>query len=333
MAAYTLDRFGDLDGLVRHEQDELTPGPTEVLLRLYARSLNYRDLLILNGQYPVPAREGVVALSDGAGEVTAIGSAVTKFEIGDRVTATYFPRWTDGSFTMPLAMEQFGCTRDGMLAEFVLADEHALVRIPGHLSFEQAATLPCAALTAWSALTGPRRLLAGETVLTIGTGGVAMFALQFAKLHGARVLALTSSPDKEKLLRQHGADEVVNRLEHGDWETTVRELTDGRGVDHVVETGNAETLPRSLMSCADEGEVALAAALGLANLSTTALSGAITLRRYYVGSRTNFEAMNAAIAHHELIPVIDTVFAFDDARQAYEHYAARRHVGKIVIGA
>ena len=210
MRAYHLDEFGSLSGLAVRDQTEPTPKPHEIVVRVRARSLNYRDLLILHGRYPVPAREGIVPVSDGAGEVVAIGEDVRRFAVGDRVAATYFPRWTDGQFGLELAIEQFGCTLDGMLADLAVVDEQALVDIPSHLSFEEAATLPCAAVTAWSSLTGPRRVLAGESVLTIGTGGVALFALQFAKVLGACVVAVTSSPAKAELLARHGADSVVD---------------------------------------------------------------------------------------------------------------------------
>lgn len=333
MRAYHLDEFGSLSGLAVRDQTEPTPKPHEIVVRVRARSLNYRDLLILHGRYPVPAREGIVPVSDGAGEVVAIGEDVRRFAVGDRVAATYFPRWTDGQFGLELAIEQFGCTLDGMLADLAVVDEQALVDIPSHLSFEEAATLPCAAVTAWSSLTGPRRVLAGESVLTIGTGGVALFALQFAKVLGACVVAVTSSPAKAELLARHGADSVVDSSENDDWEHVVHQLTDGRGVDHVVETGAIDTLPRSLASCADNGHVALVAVLGAGSLDSRALSAAVTLRRFFVGSRASFEAMNAFIAQHELRPVIDRVFGFEDAVDAYAHFAAKRHIGKVVIGA
>jgi NADPH:quinone reductase-like Zn-dependent oxidoreductase len=331
MRAYQLDSFGSLDGLVAHEVRDPEPGPGEVLVRLHARSLNFRDLLILNRRYPVPARTGVVPVSDGAGEVAAVGDDASALAVGDRVAATYFPRWIDGRFALELAMEQFGCTRDGMLAEYVVAEDRALVRVPDHLSFEKAATLPCAALTAWSGLSGGRPPTAGETVLTIGTGGFALFALQLAKLLGARVIATTSGAEKADLLTRLGADAVVNRTDAPEWELAVRELTDGRGVDRVVETGAIDTLPRSLASCAAEGEVALAAVLGAGSLDAMPLSAPVTIRRYYVGSRAAFEAMNAFIAEHRLDPVVDRVFGFDEVRDAYEHFAAKRHVGKVVI--
>jgi NADPH:quinone reductase-like Zn-dependent oxidoreductase len=331
MQTYQIDHFGTFDGLVRHARAKPAPGPGEVLIQVRARSLNYRDLLILRQTYPIPSRPGVVPLSDGAGDIVALGAGVTAVAVGDRVACTYFPRWQSGRLDMPMAIEQFGCTKDGMLAEFVLADATAVVKTPAHLSFEEACTLPCAAVTAWSALTGGRRLLPGDTVLTIGTGGVALFAVQFAKLFGARVVALTSNPQKEATLRGLGADEVVDRSRYADWAAQVRSITAGHGVDHVVETGAIDTLPSSLAVCAANAELALVAALGQGALDGAALRGLVTIRRLFVGSRSNFEAMNRAIALHRLRPVIDRVFAFGEAVQAYEHFAAKRHVGKVVI--
>jgi NADPH:quinone reductase-like Zn-dependent oxidoreductase len=331
MRAYRIGTFGDVAGITASEEPEPAPGPGQVLVRLHARSLNRRDLLILDQRYPVSAHQGVVPVSDGAGTVQAVGDGVRAVEVGDQVTAAYFPRWRDGRFRTEFAQEQFGCTRDGMLADCVVAEETALVKIPPHLSFEEAATLPCAALTAWSALTGPRPVLPGETVLTIGTGGVALFAVQFARLMGARVAAVTSSEDKAAVLRELGAHIVVNRTAWPEWEKAVRTLTDG-GVDHVVETGALDTLPRSVASCAPDGQVALAAVLGTGTLDARVLGAPVTVRRFYVGSRAALEAMIGAIGVHRLRPVISATFPLGDAREAYRHLASGLPVGKIVIG-
>ena len=331
MKAYHIDGFGSLDGIVLRDDSMPKPGIREVVVRIHARSINYRDLLILNKLYPLPATPGVVPLSDGAGEVVAVGDGASRVAVGDRVSATYFPRWRDGRIEPELGMEQFGCTRNGMLSEFFVADEQALVKIPTHLSFQEAAALPCAGVTAWSALNGPRRVLPGENVLTIGTGGVALFALQFAKIFGARTIAITSSSKKAELLKKLGADEVVNYKENPDWHLAVRELTGGRGVDHVVETGSIETLPKSLSTCAWNAEVALVLALLGGSLDVAALRGLFSARRLFVGSRASFEAMNRAIETHKLRPVIDRVFPFGEARGAYEHFEAKRHVGKVII--
>ncbi|WCB95159.1 zinc containing alcohol dehydrogenase superfamily protein [Baekduia alba] len=332
MKAFTLQQLGSLDGLVLGERPEpAATGPTDVVVRVRARSLNYRDLLILQQRYLVPPVAGVVPVSDGAGDVVAVGADVTRVAVGDRVAATYFPRWRDGRFAVALAAEQFGCTRDGMLAEAVVADEQALVKLPAHLSYAEAAALPCAGVTAWAAVNGPRTVAAFDTVLTIGTGGVALFALQFAKLAGARVVAVTSTAAKAQLLRELGADVAIASSEHPAWDQAVLAETGGVGVDHVVETGGPDSLPRSLACCRPEGDVALLAALGDVQLDARLLSAPVTLRRHYVGSRAHFEAMNAAIARHALRPVLDRTFALEDARAAYAHLEARRHVGKVVI--
>jgi NADPH:quinone reductase-like Zn-dependent oxidoreductase len=332
MQAYHFERVGaGLDGLVLGEHAEPHPEANEVLVRIHARSVNYRDVRILDGRYPVPGREGTIALSDGAGEVVAVGRGVSRVAVGDRVAATYFPRWIAGAFSLGLAADQFGCTRDGMLAPFVVVNEAALVKLPAHLSFEEAATLPCAGLTAWSALLGPRPILPGETVLTIGTGGVALFALQFARLFGARVVSITSTEAKAKRLRELGADEVINYVTMPDWDRAVRERTGGRGADHVIETGSIDTLTRSVACTAEGGVITFVAALGEGSFDPRCLFNPVTIRRTYVGSRAGFETMNRAISVHRLQPVIDRVFRFAEAKEAYRHFGGRKHIGKVVI--
>ncbi len=331
MQAYHLDAFGDSAGAMLRETADPSAGPGEVLIRVRARSLNFRDLLIARGLYPIPGKAGVIPLSDGAGEIEAIGAGVTRFAVGDQVSAAYFPRWIDGPLSMDLAVDQFGCTRDGMLAGLVVAPEQSLVKIPAHLSFIEAATLPCAGVTAWSALFGGQRVLPGQSVLTIGTGGVAMFAAQFAQVMGARVIGVTSSEDKAKRLLALGVHDVVNRSDNPDWEQAVRALTAGRGVDHVVETGALETLPRSIAAAASGAEIALVAALGAGALDPRLLGGLITIRRVFVGSRVTFETMNRAIELHAIRPTVDRVFPFTEAATAYAHFGAKQHVGKVVI--
>ena len=332
MQAYHIATPGaGLDGLARHERPEPLPGPGEALIRVHARSLNLRDLRILSGLYPVPARAGTVALSDGAGEVVRLGEGITRVAVGDRVAATYFPQWLGGRFAMGVAADQFGCTRDGMLASFVVVNEQALVKIPDHLSFEEAATLPCAALTAWSALVGPRPIIPGDSVLTIGTGGVALFALQFARLFGARVIAITSTDAKAARLKQLGAESAINYTSVPEWDRVVREQTGGRGVDFVVETGALDTLPKSIACTAEEGVVTFVAALTNGSIDPRVLANPVMVRRIYVGSRAGFESMNRAISAHQIRPVVDCVFGFADVPEAYRYFEARRHIGKVVI--
>ena len=290
-------------------------------------SLNYRDLLVFNDEYSKPISPGLIPLSDGAGEIVAVGEGVTRYAPGDRVTSTYIPLWIDGRLTPELGREQWGSYNDGMLTEYRLMHEDKLVRIPEHLSYQEAATLPCAALTAWSSLTGPRSVLAGETVLTLGTGDVALFALQLAKCFGARVISTTSSDDKAKKLRELGADHVVNYRTYPEWHRVVREITNNRGVDHIVETTGAETLERSTKAGGVDCQIALVGVLRLggakAGLDLAALQGGFTLRRIRVGSRTAYEAMNRAIELHRLRPVIDRTFAFSEAKAAYRYFAGK----------
>jgi NADPH:quinone reductase-like Zn-dependent oxidoreductase len=332
--AYHLDRFGDPLCLVTRAHDVPEPGPGEALVRVRAASLNRRDLMIQRGTYPVPAAPGVIPLSDGAGEVAAVGPGVSRFRVGERVSSTYLLGHVDGPLTVATAARQLGASVDGMLAEYRVLHEDWLVAPPAHLSFEEAATLPCAALTAWSALTGPEPVRAGETVLTLGTGGVALFAVQLAAALGARVIAVTSSEDRRDLLRGLGATEVLSAAARPDWDAAVRELTDGRGVDQVVESVGPATLERSIRSVAFGGRIALIGAFsdGATRFDPGVFSGRLfTLRRLVVGSRTGLERLGRFLAEHGLRPVVDRVFGFDDAPAAFAHVDAGRPAGKVVV--
>jgi len=229
MKAYHIDRFGSVGGIVRRSSEDPRPGLKEVLMRVRASSLNYRDLMVLKGGGRGPTKIGVVPLSDGAGEVAAIGEGVTRVKIGDRIAGCFHPRWFGGPIKPDYLTDRLGANLDGMLAEYAVFNEEAIVLLPSHLSFEEAATLPCAAVTAWVALTGHRRVTAGDTVLTQGSGGVSVFALQFARVLGARVIATTSTAEKAERLNALGASEVINYAETPDWDAKARELTEGRG--------------------------------------------------------------------------------------------------------
>ena len=337
MKSWRFDSLGDLDGLKLHEEPVPNPGPGEVLVKMRAVSLNVRDVMIAEDRYPVPGRRGVVALSDGAGDIVALGAAVNRFKSGDRVMPTYFPQWKDGRLTNRLmAADQFGCTRDGSAAEYAVYDQDALVAVPDHLTYEEAATLTCAAVTAWSALTTlPRGILPGERVLTMGTGGVPLFALQFAKAMGAEVISLTSSPGKAARLKSLGAGHVVDYREHPDWERLIPDLTGGRGIDHVVDTGGIKTIEHSLRAVATDGQIASVGVMSGGDIHTMdaiPLGAAYaTIRRIFVGSRASFEAMNRAIAYHKIRPVIDHVAPFKDAAGALREFKAAKHFGKIVL--
>lgn len=340
MRAYHLETFNTIEGIVLRDgggpRRPDPAGPTGIVVRLRAASLNKRDLLILHERYPLPAAPGVVPLSDGAGDVVAVGDAVTRFAVGDRVSCAYFPHWRDGRIT-PELVGQPGCTFDGMLAEYAVLDEQWAVRVPDHLTWEEAATLPCAAVTAWNALTGGEggALTAGQSVLTLGTGPVALFAVQFAKLLGCRVVSTTSSEEKADRLKALGADAVVNYVRTPEWGAEVRELTGG-GADLVVETGGPDTIEQSVRAGSLYGQIALlitasAKGSGIEISHAAYASSLATIRRVFVGSRTQFESMNAAITAHGLRPLIDRVHPFGEAREAYRGYARDAPFGKVVI--
>jgi NADPH:quinone reductase-like Zn-dependent oxidoreductase len=336
MKSYHVNLGAGLDGLVLKEHDIPVPGSREVLIRVRACSLNFRELMILiRGFYPLPVRPDVVPVSDGAGEVVAVGAGVSRAKVGDRVAGAVFPYWIDGSYTREAAA-QLGGSLDGMLTEYALLPEEGIAHIPGHLSFEQAATLPCAGVTAWNALTGGRILLAGDTVLTLGSGGVSLFTLQFAKLFGTRVIATTSSEEKAERLKALGADAVINYRTTPDWHVAVRELTAGQGVDHVVEVGGPGTIVQSIKSTRVSGEVAMVGSLAAdssadVGVQRAAWAGLVTLRSIAIGSRAQFLAMNRAIAVNALKPVIDRVFPFEEAKAAYRYYQEAQPFGKVII--
>ena len=335
MKAFRFVSFGSLDGLKPHQAASPRPGPCEVVVRMRAASLNVRDVMIAEQRYAVPGKAGVIALSDGAGEIVECGPGASRFRTGDRVTATYFPQWRDGRLDFQMAFDQYGCTRDGAAAEYALYHQDALVAIPEHLSFEEGATLTCAAVTAWSALTTlPRGILPGERVLTMGTGGVPLFALQFAKAMGAEAIALTSSAPKALRLKALGADHVIDTRADPDWEKLIPGLTDGRGVDHIIETGGVRTIEHSLRAVGADGQIASIGVMRGADLNIDPVplgSAYASIRRIFVGSRASFEAMNRAIRLHRIRPVIDHVRPFDDTVEALHAFKAQNHFGKIVL--
>jgi NADPH:quinone reductase-like Zn-dependent oxidoreductase len=338
MRSYHIETFHNTDGIVIREHDMPVPGPYELLVKVHATSLNRRDLSILHESYPLPAKPGVVPVSDGAGEVVAVGSRVSRFSAGDRVAGSYFPRWRDGRIGVDI-VDQPGCTIDGMLAEYVILTEDGAVQIPEYLSYEQAATLPCAALTAWSALAaGP--VIPGSTILTIGSGGVALFAIQFAGVFGAQVIALTSRAENTSLLKSAGATHVLNYQVNPNWSADVLALTGGRGVIQVMETGGTDTLEQSILATALGGQITLLsyrgtistdAVMDLNKILTPLFARLITVKPHFVGNRLDFEAMNEALSLHQIVPVIDRVFAFEEAREAYRYFAVGQHRGKVVI--
>jgi NADPH:quinone reductase-like Zn-dependent oxidoreductase len=320
--------------LVLTERPRPEPAAGEVLIRIRAVSLNYRDLINLRN---AAGRNvgGRVPASDGAGEVVAVGPNVTAWRPGDRVAGCFFPTWTDGPFEMRHHQHDLGGTIDGVLAEQVLLPADGIVRVPDYLSFEEAATLPCAAVTAWSALVDRGGLQADQTVLALGTGGVSTFALQIATALGARVIMTSSNDDKLAKARKLGSWQTVNYRVTPDWEREIWRLTDKRGVDHVMEVGGPETLAKSLQCVAAGGHIALIGVLTGFGASPASLFPLVAknaqLNGIYVGSRAHFETMNAFFAQHQIHPVIDRVFPFDAAVDAYNHLASGSHLGKVVI--
>ncbi len=335
MQFYHLPKAEGIDDLTLAEAPEPEPQRGQVKLRMRAWSLNYRDLMVATGRYGVGGtKPGLIPLSDGAGEVVAVGPDVRRARPGDRICPTFMQGWLGGEVIAEARQRALGGGIDGVLADYVLVDQEDLVHIPDHLSFEEAATLPCAAVTAWNALFGARALRPGETVLVLGSGGVSVFALQFAHAAGARVIATSSSDAKLARLRALGAADGINYRDTPDWQEAVRALTGGRGADYVVEVGGAGTLPRSIAAARIGGQVALIGVLTGGQIDPAPIMRRnIVLRGIFVGSREMFAAMNRAITHHRIRPQIDKVFAFAQAREAYRHLQAAGHVGKVVIRA
>lgn len=335
MRLYRLGKLGSLDALQRQESDIPKPGPGQVTVRIRAASLNHRDLNIVAGGYTsVPLKPHAIPLSDGAGEVSEVGPGVTRWKVGDRVAPIFVQRWIGGELLPEYMPSALGGPSDGVLAEYIVLSEEGLVRIPAHMSFEQAATLPCAAVTAWNAALVQGRLKPGQTIVTLGTGGVSLFAIQIALLAGARVIATTGSDDKIEPLRNLGAHEVINYRSTPEWGARVRELTDGRGADVVVEVGGPGTLANSITAIRYCGHISVVGTLGGKAMidPATLFAKRASMCGIQVGSRDMFEAMVRAMEVAKLEPVIDRVFGFEETRAAYEHLASGRHFGKVVVG-
>jgi len=310
------------------------PGANEVLVKIHAASLNRRDVFVVAGTYRMPPRDVVVPLSDGAGVVTAVGAGAKRFKVGDKVTSIFFPRWIKGRPAGDVTEDSMGGAVDGVLSEYITVNEETLVALAEGLSFEEGATLPCAAVTAWNGLFTRGRMQPGDYVLLEGTGGVSIFGLQFAAAAGAKPIITSSSDEKLTRAKALGAVGTVNYRTTPDWEKPVRALTGGGGVQQVLEVGGKDTLPKALASLGPGGHIALIGGLGGfgGQVAAPALLGAnITVSGIYVGSRENFEAMNAFIVQHKVKPVIDKVFEFKDAEAAYAHMESGNFFGKIVI--
>ena len=332
MKAWEVREAIGLDGLeINRERPDPRPGPGQIVVRVLANSLNYRDQGVVKGVYGY-TKFPVIPLSDGAGEVTEVGSGVKQFKAGDRVAGTFFVNWTGGRIPADAGRNSLGGMIDGMLCEYALLNETGAIRIPDYLSFEEAATLPCAALTAWHALVEHGRIKAGDTVVILGTGGVSLFGLAFAKLHGAQVFLTSSSDEKLARGKAMGADTLINYETTPDWDEAVLKQSGG-GVDHVLEVGGAGTLEKSMNAVRPGGSIYVIGTLaGPGGINPRMINRrSVRLQGVHVGSRDMFSAMNKAISLAKLKPVIDRTFAFEDAKAAYLHQQSGQTFGKIVI--
>jgi NADPH:quinone reductase-like Zn-dependent oxidoreductase len=332
MKAWQIPAFG-IENLRFVDLPDPAPQRSEVLVRVHAVSWNYRDLLVVTGKYNPKMHLPRIPCSDGAGEVVAIGEGVTRVKVGDRVAGIFMQNWIDGAPSAEKSRGGLGGDLDGMLAELVLLREDGLVHFPHHFSYEQAATLPCAAVTAWNALIRAGKTKPGDTVVILGTGGVSIFALQFAKMLGARVLGTSSSDAKLERAKSLGLDAGVNYRQHPEWDKWVLEQTGGRGADLIVEVGGAGTLAQSLRAVRVGGAVAQ---IGVLSESHQSLPIGLLLHRQirlcgiYVGSRSDFEMMNRAITQQKLEPQVDEVFSFANAPAALQCMQSGSHFGKLV---
>ena len=333
MKAFELRTFG-LDQLVASERPMPHPGPGEVLVKLRALSLNFRDLLVVQGKYNPRMKLPRVPVSDGAGEVAELGEGVTSWKTGDRVVIPFMPGWREGPLSAAEAVTALGGDVDGLLREYAVIPAAALLPIPPHLTFEQAATLPCAGVTAWNGMFVSGNLQSGQTLLLQGTGGVSLFGLQFGKAVGATTILTSSSDAKLERARTLGAHHTINYKTHPDWEKRVLEITGGRGVDLTLEVGGTGTLSKTCRATAFAGHISMIGVLtgiaGEVNLGHLVHKG-LTVRGIYVGSREMFEAMIATIAKHKLEPIVDRIFSFAESIAALKHLESGQHFGKIVI--
>jgi NADPH:quinone reductase-like Zn-dependent oxidoreductase len=334
MQAYEVRDAAGIEGLDRVERPIPQAGPGEVLVRIRAATLNYRDLLTVKGGYGSRQKFPLIPLSDAAGAVEAVGSGVSRFKVGDRVLNSFFQNWSGGEASEEKFASAPGGLLDGVLSQYRVFPQHGILHSPPHLSDAEAAALPCAGLTAWSAVVKFGATRPGSIVLTQGTGGVSLFALQFAKLAGARVIATSSNEEKLEKLRKLGADETINYKSDPQWGKQARALTDGRGVDLVVEIGGAGTLNESIRATRIGGTLAMIGVLaGPANDLRLPLvvMQEMRLQGVTVGSLDDFKAMLTAIAQHRMRPVVEKTFPFVAARDAFRYMAEGRHFGKVAI--
>lgn len=334
MKAARIVTTGSKASLELRDENIPAPGRHEVLIKVHAVSLNYRDTALLRGEYPADTKEDVIPVSDGTGEIIAVGKDVTRVKQGDRVAVSCFADWIGGPFNEDYTSSSVGFGTDGMLAEYVLLNDSAVVLIPDYISYVEAASLPCAAVTAWTALNKIEPLQPGQTVLIQGTGGVSLFALQLAKIFGARVLAITSSDEKAATLKELGAESVVNYSSCVDWDREILALTNGKGVDRVLDIAGEKTIVKSAASTKKRGVIVLigfASGFGGGLPPIDILARSLTVTGSQIGSRMDFEAMLQAMDTHKVRPIIDRVYPFAEYREAYRRLEGGQHVGKVII--
>jgi NADPH:quinone reductase-like Zn-dependent oxidoreductase len=335
MQSYSIQRGAGIQGLERRSQQRAPLGRNDVRVGMRAVALNYRDLLVARAEYMNGGGEPLTPCSDGAGEVLAVGAEVTRLRVGDRVAAAFYPSWIDGEPTQDKVARGLGGGRDGVLAQEVVLHEEAWFAIPSHLSYVEAATLPCAGVTAWNALFVAGGLERGDSVLILGTGGVSIWALQLAAAAGVQPIVTSSDDSKLERARALGAQATINYRDQPDWHKRVLELTRGRGVDLVLEIGGRDTLKRSLAAARVGGSIAmiggLAGAFGGELEPFALIERAQRLLGILIGSRAMSEDLSRFVASTGLRPVVDRVFDFAQAREAYAYLATAQHVGKVVI--
>lgn len=335
MRVFQIEGGWGMDHLVLSSRPDPRPGAGEVLLRMKAASLNYRDLVVPDrgyGQYT--GTLPLIPISDGVGEVVEVGAGVSRVAVGDRVCPSFLQRWVGGELNLERITGSLGGPIDGVMADLMVLPEGGVCRVPEHLSDVQAATLPCAALTAWSALVTEGGLRAGDRLLVQGTGGVALFALQFAKMAGAHVTVISSSDDKLARARALGADAGINYRSEPEWARASRAITGGAGFDHILELGGEKTLPQSLRCIRPGGTVSMIGVLSGGTMSASLgliVTRQVRLQGITVGSRDGFEAMLRAIGQHRLEPIVDRVFEFAELKDAMAYLASGAHFGKVCL--
>ncbi len=332
MRAFEIQEFG-IDNLKLVDRETPQPGPFEVLVQLKAASLNYRDLMMVEGRYNPKLKHPMIPFSDGAGIVEIVGTGVTRVKAGDRVMGAFMQSWIDGRINREAAQSALGGGIDGVLSEYRVFHEQGLVPVPAHLSDVEAACLPCAGVTAWHALFEERPAQPGETVVIEGTGGVGIFALQFAQAAGLRTIVLSSSDEKLERAKQLGAADTINYRQEPDWEKAVLKLVP-EGADYVIELGGAETIGRALKAVRMNGLIAVIGVLsgtGPVIDPRSVLMNSTRLQGIYVGSRSMFERMNRTIELHKIHPVVDRVFPWQEAPEALRSMKEQSHFGKICL--